>query len=104
MSGQAGTLLLDLAAVDFREVAGGRDNRKDKAAVKMLMPAGTIQAELFQPRADVRTRHTLLVGQAQPERAVGEAKFKRRDGLDVFQPAFFQTGQRRWRLLQLLVI
>jgi len=84
----------DLAPVDLGDVAGRVEHRHHQAAVEVLVPRLTQNADLLQPAAYLGAGLDLAGGQAQPQGAIGEAQPVPLDHLARTDAAFVEIGQR----------
>ena len=65
-------------------------HRHDQQPLKCSWPLLAVDAELFQPGADLRAVLAVLVRQAQAQRAVGVAELERVDQFRVIEAALFR--------------
>ena len=94
----------DLAAVDFGDLAGGRDDRDHDRAIEVLVTGFAVQAEFLQATADVGAGLAVLLRQPQTQRPIGKAELEALDQGFIMDAALGKIAKRLRALFQPLVV
>ena len=102
--GASAQVVPDLAAIDLGDDAARADHGHHQAAGEVFVPAFPVNADALQASPDVGTGLAVLLRQAQPQRAVGDAKPEPRQQLRVSEAARLEVFQALRAVLERLVV